>query len=415
MISAEEKRAVTDLFPFIGERPVVFDVGSNKGHWADVILDEYKEGKCQLHLFEPNKKLLSYSEIKYEYKPNVYFHNVGLLNEDGRKEFYFFENFNNELSSFYKGGEDWDELPMQSQNVEVRKGDTVCDSLGISKIDYVKIDCEGADYETLLGFEKMISEDKIGIVQIEFSQHWSRSGSTFLNLKLFCEKYGYKIHRYIDDNFWEVKEEDQPFDNYFITKFEIHNYSVGGWNANFIANTSELSNLDLVVEIGCFEALTTKYICEKLLNKDNKDARVICIDPLYDFYVVDDPRYHPEFRHQYQRFLRNTRGLPVNLCRGESKDELPKLNALRVDLCFVDGNHYPDWPYHDGVWAFAITKIGGHILFDDYNLWADDTKASIDKFLNEFNGSYEIVQSNYQILIKKTRNQYNEITQFYYL
>ena len=63
MLSAEEKKAVIDLFPFMGENPVVFDIGSNKGHWADVVLDEFDD-KVSMHLFEPNQKLLSFCEIK---------------------------------------------------------------------------------------------------------------------------------------------------------------------------------------------------------------------------------------------------------------------------------------------------------------------------------------------------------------
>lgn len=417
MLSPEEKKAVIDLFPFMGESPIVFDAGSNKGDWSDLILDEFGD-KCKVYLFEPNEKLLSFTQIKYEYKENVFFHHVGLMNDDGTKEFFYFENFNNELSSFYKGGKDWDGLPMLSKKVDVRRGDYVCEQLGVERIDYLKIDCEGSDYETLLGFERMLSEDRIGIIQIEYSEHWKRAGYNFGDLINMANKYGYKIYNYRFDNFWRIKEswgDGIADDNYFITKFEIHNYCISGSNANFIMNTIDLPKMDLILEIGGHEGYTTKYMCEKMLNTDNTDARVIVVDPLYDYYVVDDPRYHPEFKHQYQRFKRNTRGIPVELKRGESKDELPKLHAMRFSFVFVDGNHYPDWPYHDLCWAFAITKIGGFILADDFNLWAEDTKASIDKFLIEFQGHYEIVQKNYQVLIKKTSNHYNSLTQSYYL
>lgn len=412
MLSPEEKKAVIDLFPFMGESPIVFDTGSNKGDWSDLILDEFGD-KCKVHLFEPNEKLLSFTQIKYEYKENVFFHHVGLMNDDGTKEFFYFENFNNELSSFYKGGKDWDGLPMLYKKVDVRRGDYVCEQLGVDRIDYLKIDCEGSDYETLLGFERILSEDGVGIIQIEYSEHWGRAKHSFGELKNLADKYGYKIYRYIENNFWEVKEENPPYDNYFLTKFEIHNYCISGSNANFIMNTIDLPKMDLILEVGAMEGVTTKYMCEKMLNTENADARVIVVDPLYDYYVTDDPRYHPEFKHQYQRFLRNTRGLPVELKRGKSQDELPKLHAMRFSMCYIDGDHYSPMPYLDGVWCFAITKIGGFILFDDYE-WAEETKASIDKFLNEFQGHYDIIQKNYQVLIKKTSNHYNEYTFDYY-
>lgn len=413
MISPEEKQAVIDLFPFMGERPVVFDVGSNKGHWADIILEEYKEGKCQLHLFEPNEKYISFTSVKYEYVPNISFNPVVLYKEDSQNvRFYYFDNYNNELSSLYKDEKEWLTLPTKTMQCVAFKFDTYCREKKITHVDYLKIDTEGSDMDVLNGCIEWMMNDRIGVIQIEYSKHWERAKYDFSNLKTIADHYGYKIYRYIGGNFWEEKSSEPEFDNYFLTKYEIHNYSIAGSNANFILNTSELPKMNLVIEIGTMEGYTAKYICENLLDET---GRVICIDPLYDYYVTDDPRYHPEFKHQYQRFLRNTRGLPVELKRGESKDELPKLNALRADMVYVDGNHYPDWPYHDLCWAFAVTKIGGYVLADDYDLWAEGTKESIDKFLNEFNGHYEIVRQNYQILIKKITNRYNELTQSYYL
>lgn len=414
MLSPEEKQAVIDLFPFLPESPVVFDVGSNKGHWTDVILDEFKD-RCTIHLFEPNQKLLSFTEIKYEYNKNIIYHNRALSNDIKERDFFYFENFNNEISSLYDGGDDWKGLPIIKGTAMCMTGDNLISKLLLPKVDYIKIDCEGADFEVLQGLEQSLREDKVGIVQIEYSFHWKRGGYKWNDLKLISDKYGYKIYRYIENNFWEVTNDAPEHDNYFITKFEIHNYCISGSNANFILNTADLPKMDLILEIGAMEGVTTRYMCNNLLNKENSDARVIVVDPLYDYYVTEDPRYHPEFKHQYQRFKRITRGLPVELKRGESEHELPKLNAMRFDFIFVDGNHYAPWPYHDLCWAFAITKIGGYILADDYDLWADDTKASIDKFLTEFQRHYEVVQKNYQILIKKTSNHYNQITQSYYL
>ena len=169
--------------------------------------------------------------------------------------------------------------------------------------------------------------------------------------------------------------------------------------------------MDMVLEIGVFEGLTTKYICENLLNEG---GRVIAVDPLFDYYYEGDNNAHPYFKDQYQRFLRNTRGLPVELKRGVAADELPKLHALRFNMCYIDGNHFHPHPYNDGCWAFAITKVGGYLLFDDYE-WNESSKMSVDKFLEEFNGFYELIHKEYQVLIKKIANKYNELTQSYYL
>jgi len=87
--------------------------------------------------------------------------------------------------------------------------------------------------------------------------------------------------------------------------------------------------------------------------------------------------------------------------------------ALRYDFIYLDGDHRKDAVYFDSVWSFAICKIDGYILFDDYT-WRPETTEGIDLFLNEFAGSLEIIRKDYQVLIRKIANQYNELTYEYY-
>lgn len=415
MIGSEEKQMVVGLFPFLSENPVLFDIGSNKGHFTDIFIEEYKDN-FKAFLFEPNKKLLSYTEIKYEYQPNIVYNDYAAYKSEEDLMFFYFENYNNELSSLYKDDKGWEGLPLKGRLVQSVMLDKYCERRQVDKIDYLKIDAEGSEVDVLWGCRELFKNGAVTVAQVEYSTHYKRAGHTFKQLFDFATEYGYKVYKYSGTNYDLVVEphEDYAACDYIITKKEIRDYSEGGWNNVFIENTLELhGTCNLCLEIGCFEGKTTKWICDNILEKGN-DARVIAVDPLLDVYIEGDNEYK-YFKEQYQRFLRNTRGLPVELKRGLSKDELPKLNALRFDMIYIDGNHYSPWPYFDGCWAFAICKIGGHIIFDDYNIWKQDTKDSIDKFLNEYSGFYEVVKSNYQIMIKKIANRYNEITQSYYL
>jgi FkbM family methyltransferase len=392
MLSKEERQAVIDLFPFLNERPVIFDIGSNKGHWADVILEEYGY-EAELHLVEPVEKLLSYTQVKYEYHPNIVYHNfLAHSKEGGNHNFFYFENYNNELSSVYDGGDKWDGLPKKSKNCPCRR----IDSLYKDFIDFIKIDCEGADMDVLLGCEGLLQEDRVGIIQIEYSEHWQRGKHKFEELKSLTDKYGYKIYRYIVGNFIEVNN-NPDHDNLYITKYNIHNYSKG-WNNEFIINTSVLPKLNLVLEVGTFEGLTAKYICEHLL--EGEDSRVICVDPLEEYYTKEDTEHIEMFKQQYQRFKRNTRGLPIQLIRKPSEKALPELHELRFDFIYIDGHHGEEEVYIDAVNSMPILKGGGHILFDDYQ-WRESTKAGIDRFLQEYAGQIEIIFQSYQVLIRR--------------
>ncbi len=418
MIDAKEKQMIIGLMPFLSKEPVVFDIGSNKGAFSDIFLGEYKDD-CMLFLFEPNDKLLSFTQIKYEYQKNIVYESCAAYKENKDIEFKYFENFNNELSSLYEDLS-WKQMPMKSKIVKGRTLDSYAEANKIEYIDYLKIDCEGADMDVLEGCNGLMSSGKIKIIQIEYSEHWERSGYNCADLLSASNKAGYQVYRYEDGNYYLIEKVADswvcgeyrpilPKDNYILTKECISNSCKAGWNNEFIINTVELPKFDLGLEIGAFEGMTTKYMCEKMLTPG---GRVVVVDPLEEYYIEGDTE-HPEFKGQYPRFLRNTKGLPIELKRGKSESELPKLNALRFDFIFVDGDHRKDAVYFDLVWSFAICKLGGHILIDDYT-WRPYTTEGIDKFLNEFSGSFDLLIKDYQVLIRKHTNQYNEINFDYY-
>ena len=184
------------------------------------------------------------------------------------------------------------------------------------------------------------------------------------------------------------------------------------WNHDFINNTNNISNIDLCLEIGCFEGLTSKYICDKLLSKNGK---LICVDPLTDVYLNDNlsdtdklnnEKEFDYFSGQYERFTNNVgeymKNGKINLIRDLSKNIYPSLIkefSSKIDLIYIDGDHRPESVYIDAVNSFELCRIGGHILFDDY-LWKD-TGVGIDKFLEEYKGKYELLIKKFQILIKK--------------
>lgn len=410
-IGNKESNSVEGVLTFLNERPVVIDCGSNRGDWADILLKRFGK-ECDIHLFEPNKIMLDYCRIKYDYNDNITYNELAAYKENTTLQFHYFENFNNELSSIYKG-EDWDTMPLKQRYVKTVKIADYCSEKRINYIDYLKIDCEGSDVDVLIGCFSMLKEGSIGVVQIEYGGHYPRANHTFDEVLAMAEETGYNVYYWNRLNYIKVERssfvEDFRAEDFFLTKFNIPDYSIG-WNKEFKLNTAGME-FEFVLEIGAFEGLTTKYICEYLLKQG---GRVICIDPLEEFYIKEDTEHIEMFKGQYQRFIRTTRGLPVELIRKESKVAIPELNAFRFDFIFIDGNHTFDSVYFDACCSFSVCKIDGFILFDDYDLWRQETKDGIDKFVAEFSGSFEVVEKSYQLLIKKKHNQYNSLTIDYY-
>jgi len=194
------------------------------------------------------------------------------------------------------------------------------------------------------------------------------------------------------------------------------------WNQQFKMNTNGLGKFDLAMEIGCFEGLTSNYIVDNLLTENGK---LICIDPLADGYTPTLPM-QPVFENQYERFVHNIKehgeSGKIHVFQGESQSILDPNRVFmgiidpsqtvsetirigmigEVDFIYIDGDHDPEMVYIDAVNSFRYAKIGGIILFDDYN-WNDVHNAGIDRFLLEYAGRYELMLKDYQVMIKKLK------------
>jgi predicted O-methyltransferase YrrM len=189
------------------------------------------------------------------------------------------------------------------------------------------------------------------------------------------------------------------------------------WSGEFINNTRGINNLDLCLEIGSFEGLTSNYIVDNILSTEGK---LICIDPLTDVYLNDNlseldiKRNNSDFvyfKDQYSRFINNVKehleSNKIELVRDLSTNIFPELiknYKNKFDFIYIDGDHRSEGVYIDAINSFELIKKGGLILFDDY-LWEESniqsTKIGIDKFLDEYSNNYRILIKSYQVLIEK--------------
>lgn len=394
-----EKKAALALRPYMGTNLVIFDVGSNKGEWADIFVENAKE----VHLFEPNEKLLIYTMVKYDHLTNVTYVPKALFSKSKTVDFFFFTNTNNGLSSVFRN-QLWVDmgLPMQHTTVEAITLDAYWDK----EIDFLKIDVEGADFDVLKGAERLLREKKIKFIQVEKSDHLLLSGHTWEELVSFMSSLGYGCYDFDGVKFYPSS--GGTSENYYFMADFTQN-----WNSEFIKNTQFLKGkVNFALEIGCFEGLTTNYICDNLLGPE---GRIICVDPLWDQYLEPDAMramgFNPDdetntmFKGQYGRFIRNTAGRPVELVRNISRKvwKTTAFHHYRFDFIYLDGDHREDEVFNDGMEAFRCCLKQGHILFDDYG-WREETKNGIERVLRKLDGLYELVLKDYQVMIKKVKN-----------
>jgi FkbM family methyltransferase len=387
-ISNTEVKAVLALRERCGSDPIVFDVGSNKGDWASILAGNVKE----IHLFEPNEILLHYSMVRFDRLTNVEYHELALSSKvDPHHPFFFFENYNNGLSSLYYN-KFWED-----EGLPMKKGEcftTTLDECWTNRvIDILKIDVEGADYDVLLGAKNLLAAKKIKFIQIEYSTHYKLAGRSFHDVIDLVTKYGYSLYHFNGEDF-------EPYTNQQAENFYIMAEYTQDWNSEFKKNTKGIK-IETALEIGCFEGLTTNYICDNLLTEG---GRIICVDPLTDEYLLGH-KDNEMFKGQYDRFIRNTAGRPVELIRKKSFDAYNQLKDLSFGLIYVDGDHTEEGVYQDAILYFErlLTQNqngGGYMLFDDYGQ-SEETKRGIDRFLSDRHGRYSLILKAYQVLIRR--------------
>lgn len=405
-----EYKAVDNLLPLFSGKPVIFDIGSNKGEWSDVLMNGLDE--CDVHFFEPNEMLLTYTKVKYDYHKNITYNNFAAWGKDDTElDFYYFTNENNGLSSVYHNPQ-WDYLPMQRGKVKSKTIATYCKEKSINNVDIIKIDVEGAEVDVMFGVLELLRESKVRFIQIEYSPHYKVSKRTFYEVIGMVNAFGYNVYSFDGDYFkLETQEgfiEDFRLENFIVTKEQLQNSQ--DWNRAFKKSVEDFGRVfNFALEIGTFEGMTARYICDNMLKKD---GRLICVDPLQDEYLtekIDEQAEQmnkslPYFKGQYGRFLRNTKRRPVELYRMTSERAYPLLKDFRFDFIFIDGDHRPNAVYLDGVECFKICRPQGYLLFDDYT-WSEGTKNAIDKFIKTYENKIIIISKGEQVLIQKQKDE----------
>ena len=217
------------LSKFIPRAKVVFDVGSNVGDWTRRALEINPQ--LEIHCFEAatdNYQTLIMTDL------NATFNNVAVSDNIGFIELCLYgENspFNSIVSP------DRTDIGEASHrlNIPAITLDEYARQNMVTHIDFIKIDVEGAEGKVLLGMSKLLSKDKVDIIQFEhgrFSIYAKTlikdyfdfmNNNNFAMFKLVQESLHYHEHyRTSIENFnhqnWLCIRKNSP---YFSTAIEL--------------------------------------------------------------------------------------------------------------------------------------------------------------------------------------------------
>lgn len=83
----------------------------------------------------------------------------------------------------------------EGTSIEVRTAslDEECKALGLDRVDFLKIDAEGAEFLVLKGASGLLERAAVGFIQFEYNAPWRFAGSTLTAAVGFLGSYGYSV------------------------------------------------------------------------------------------------------------------------------------------------------------------------------------------------------------------------------
>jgi len=190
---------------------------------------------------------------------------------------------------------------------------------------------------------------------------------------------------------------------------------------DFFLNEILLSKPKKFLEIGIFQGVTSRNICELLYKIHGINFKYIGIDifeldeksknevipninfknPLKQFYYRYVKKENPysliSVKKLLKKFEKN-----IEIFKGDSKKILPTIDLSEVDYVFIDGGHSYETVKNDLNNCKIVIENKGTVLCDDYNLsYAPGVKKAIDEFSSSEQYDIKILFERFAKIKKK--------------
>ena len=183
---------------------IFFDVGANVGDWSKFMTSNAND--YEAHVFEISKQ--TYSELKKKFKNNksskIYLNNFGLSDKN---KIIKFKNYGKSFggNTILLNANYFNKKKFLISKTKVTRGDDYLKKFKINKINFLKIDVEGAEYFVLNGFKKAFRSKKIDIIQFEYGYTHADVKTLMKDFFYFFEINGYVVGRLESDGVYFKK------------------------------------------------------------------------------------------------------------------------------------------------------------------------------------------------------------------
>jgi FkbM family methyltransferase len=170
----------------------IFDVGSNKGQFLQLVLENIERDLLSIHCFEPGhdafKALAAFSGRVKEINGSR-LNNIGVSKEPGTAVLHF-DQVGSVLASLTKRKLDHIGIEFEkTEQVEITTIDQYCRENNVDHIHLLKIDVEGHEFDVITGAKEMFESSSIDMVSFEF-------GGTNIDTRTFFRDFWYLLTKY---------------------------------------------------------------------------------------------------------------------------------------------------------------------------------------------------------------------------
>jgi FkbM family methyltransferase len=174
-----------DRYFGVGNIKVVFDIGANIGQSSLSYVDDFP--KAQIHSFEPVSATFSqFTTNLRAFESRVFGYRLAMGASRGKAVINLLDDSRESSIKHYKTG--------SSEEIQVETVDEFSQDHCIRHIDFMKIDTEGFEEEVLKGADRMLTEQRIGILYIEAAPRTTdRHFLSFAKLDDVLSQYPYEL------------------------------------------------------------------------------------------------------------------------------------------------------------------------------------------------------------------------------
>lgn len=199
-----------------GTLETVLDVGANVGEWAAEALK--RNPRAVVHCFEPCSA--TYDRLVNNLAgQRIVLNRCGLSDKSGTGEVHLIDETSEANSLFRQSGVPDQPVPARSEKVDLTSIDEYASENNLSKIDFLKIDCEGNEIPVLRGASKTISKNIVKAVQFEYNVTYLPGRFQLKDAFDLLQPCGFRLYkitprRLIFKENYSVTDEDYRFSNY---------------------------------------------------------------------------------------------------------------------------------------------------------------------------------------------------------